>query len=512
MRRTWGIIAMSLGVARLFGSAAFRIWAAPALVRFPLDVDQTARYTGTALTFVDQKTLLPFAQPKREPLSIARHVKVVSGTFDRAVIDEIGRREGRLGDEHVETYQYVIDRRSMKMVADPRQFAFGDPTAVMHAAGSYRVTFAMGTNANGTYLAYIPEEDAVSHLVLVEGPHRHSRREHHRRRLLQQSRKAGRALLPRAPEEDWPAHAGHGRPARTAAAARSGIDVNRALADVGPRLTPAESKLVTETLAKSVPLRYFFISSGPGLDRAQDRRTRRRAHAGARLGRAARPERRVRAPAAARQVRLDPVGQGPLHRSGRAGRSARPRSRRATSTHRRSHPPGSPPPMPARTRASMNLAEVRVPGAMTVFGSAPARRRLLPVARCPAQGLGNGRSRRHHWSSSSPTPRPSGSSDSDAGRGVTDMQPAKDVHIEGDTIVGALRNNVRRIPNRPALRSRVDERVGDDELEPTTAAPSPKSPPGSPSSASGRASTSGSSRTTAPSGTSPISASSPTAA
>jgi long-chain acyl-CoA synthetase len=36
------------------------------------------------------------------------------------------------------------------------------------------------------------------------------------------------------------------------------------------------------------------------------------------------------------------------------------------------------------------------------------------------------------------------------------MDSSKDVRIEGDTIVAALRNNVRRIPDRPALRSRVE--------------------------------------------------------
>ena len=91
------------------------------------------------------------------------------------------------GTTNVETYQYVIDRRSMQMVADPRQYAFGDPKAVMHAAGAYRVNFAMGTNAKGTYLAYIPEEDAVSHLVLVEGPHSHPDAHITRARLRQQA-------------------------------------------------------------------------------------------------------------------------------------------------------------------------------------------------------------------------------------------------------------------------------------------------------------------------------------
>ena len=34
---------------------------------------------------------------------------------------------------NVENYQYVMDRRTMKFVSDPRQYAFGDPKATMHA-------------------------------------------------------------------------------------------------------------------------------------------------------------------------------------------------------------------------------------------------------------------------------------------------------------------------------------------------------------------------------------------
>jgi hypothetical protein len=259
-RRFVSIAAVGLGAVLLAGSGAVRVWAAPALVRFPLNVDETTQYTGTALTYVDQATLLPFAQPKSEPVSISRHVKVVSGTFDRAVIDETVTVKTP-STTSVEQYQYVIDRRSMKMVADPRQYAFGNPAAVMHAAGAYRVNFAMGTNTKGSYLAYIPEADVTAPLVLVEGPHYHSDA---RATVLDFSTKVDKPVAPY-----YLAHLkAMGLPMQVTAAQlqplllADGIDVSRALADVGPRLTPAESRLVTQTLAKSVPLRYFFVDNG----------------------------------------------------------------------------------------------------------------------------------------------------------------------------------------------------------------------------------------------------------
>jgi len=258
--RALRIAALSFGALLLIGSIAFRLVAAPALVRFPLNVDETTEYSGTAVSYVDQASLVPFAEPKRSPLHISRRVHVVSGTFSKAVIDEtVTVKTG--GTTNVERYQYVIDRRTMKMVSDPRQVAFGDPKAVMHAAGAFRVNFAMGTSANGRYLAYIPEEDAVSQLTLVEGAHTH--RDAHIKVLDFASKLNGPVA---------PYYLEHlrkmGAPMQVTAAQLApvlladGIDVNRALADVGPLLTPAESKLVSETLAKSVRLRYFFLSDG----------------------------------------------------------------------------------------------------------------------------------------------------------------------------------------------------------------------------------------------------------
>lgn len=258
--RGWGIAALCLGVTLVAGSVVVREVAAPALVRFPLNVDETAHYTGTAVSYMDPATLLPLARPKSEPLSIDRRVKVVSGTFDKAVIDEtVTVKTG--GTTNVETYQYVINRRTMQMVSDPRMFAFGDPKAVIHAVGAYRVNFAMGTNVNGAYRAYIPEEDAISNMKLVEGPHAHP--DAHIKVLDYSSKLDG----PVAPY--YLAHLKKmGLPMQVTAAQlepvlkADGIDVNRALADVGPILTPAESRLVSATLAKSVPLHYFFLSDG----------------------------------------------------------------------------------------------------------------------------------------------------------------------------------------------------------------------------------------------------------
>ncbi len=261
MRRRWSIAALSVGVALLAGSVGFRLAAVPALVRFPLNIDETTRYTGTSVSYVDPATLLPLTPPKREPLSLTRHVKVVDGNYGHAVIVETVRIHAG-STTSVEKYQYVMDRRSMKFLDDPRQFAFGNPNAAMkHAAGAYRVNFALGTSADGKYRSYLPEIDASTPLVLAERRHYHADA---RTSVIDFTSKLEAPVAPY-----YRAHlAAMGLPMHVTVAQlqpqlqAAGIDVNRALADVLPRLTPDESKLLSTALAGPIALRYFFFADG----------------------------------------------------------------------------------------------------------------------------------------------------------------------------------------------------------------------------------------------------------
>jgi len=261
MRRRWSILFLSLAAVLLAGGVVVRTVAAPALVRFPLNVDETTRYSGTAVTYVDRATLLPLPHPESEPLLITRRVESVGGDRQRAVVQETVTVK-TAGTTSVERYQYVLDRRSMQLVDDPRMYAFGDPKNRMHAAGSYRVNFAMGTSGDGTYHAFIPEEDASSTLELVEPLHVHGNQNID---VIDFSSHLDRPVAPYYRE-----HLAKemGLPMGVTAAQlepvlrANGIDVNRALADVSPLLTPSESKLVSATLAKSVPLQYIFLSNG----------------------------------------------------------------------------------------------------------------------------------------------------------------------------------------------------------------------------------------------------------
>jgi hypothetical protein len=116
-RRRWGIAGIWAGLVLIAGAVIFRTVAVPALVRFSLNVDETATHTGTASTYVDQATLLPLPVPQREPLTLSRHVKVAEGSFDKAVVDEAV--EMKVGSTTMtEEYQYVMDRRTMTLGND----------------------------------------------------------------------------------------------------------------------------------------------------------------------------------------------------------------------------------------------------------------------------------------------------------------------------------------------------------------------------------------------------------
>jgi hypothetical protein len=259
-RRRCSTVAIVVGIVLIGGSAAFKAAAVPALVRFPLDVNQTAHYKGTSTTYIDQATMLNLTTPKREPLTLDRHVKVTGGTHDEAVITETVTIKTP-SSTNIENYQYVMDRRTMKFVADPSQYAFGDPQATMHAAGSYRVNFSMGTTSDGTYRAFIPEADTIVPLTLV--------------RPLHYDANAGTDVISFSSKLETPVapyYLTHlkamGLPMQVTSAelqpqlVAAGIDMGKALADVGSRLTPAESSLLLTTLAKPVPLRYFFVADG----------------------------------------------------------------------------------------------------------------------------------------------------------------------------------------------------------------------------------------------------------
>src|SRR5215218_7800396 len=74
-RRRWPAIALlSCGALLVAGAATWRVAAVPALVKFPVDLDEHLSYGGTFTQYADATTAAPLSAPAVSALAIERHV------------------------------------------------------------------------------------------------------------------------------------------------------------------------------------------------------------------------------------------------------------------------------------------------------------------------------------------------------------------------------------------------------------------------------------------------------
>ena len=157
MQRSRGFprIAGGLGVGLLITALLWWTFAVPALVKYPTDIHASPRYEGTFTVFVDQSTLAPLTTPQQLPLTVDRQLNALgdqSGSSKVVVDETIAEHAGSL----VNTTQhnvYVMDRTTLKNVADPRAYAF-DPYNVVDRSGAYRLNLPFDTDGGSTYPIY----------------------------------------------------------------------------------------------------------------------------------------------------------------------------------------------------------------------------------------------------------------------------------------------------------------------------------------------------------------------
>jgi hypothetical protein len=155
-----GFTLSAIGVLAFAGSFVWRGVAVPALVRYPTDLDVTPQYTGTVTVFLDPATYAPLATPQEYPLTVDRHLEALGdeSSKDRVVVHETLTLEAPgLFDSTVQEHQYVMDRRKMVNVDDPRAWAF-TPDNPVNRAGTYRLQFPFDADAE-SYPVYKNEID-----------------------------------------------------------------------------------------------------------------------------------------------------------------------------------------------------------------------------------------------------------------------------------------------------------------------------------------------------------------
>lgn len=260
-RRRWAPWTNGGGAALLVGAVLVGVVLTPALARFPDHLDQTARYTGSFSLLVDQKTLAPLASPLTVPLQVERRVQVRAASFSTVrVSEDVTMAAGPLTMHQHD--QYVMDRRTMALQADPRTELFGQQQTVPAAAGTYRINWPLGTSASGTYRSFMPETATAAVLRHGRGP----------------APLAGtglQAVTFTSTTTDTPVSAQYrawlgrnGFPLQLTPTqllprlAALGVDVPQVLAAITPQLTPAEQAAVDRALTQPIPLRYSYSNAG----------------------------------------------------------------------------------------------------------------------------------------------------------------------------------------------------------------------------------------------------------
>jgi hypothetical protein len=244
-------------------------WAVPTLVKYPTDLDVTSQYAGTFTLFVDPATAQPLGSPASLPLTIERHIKSLSGPSgsSRAVVEEtITQKAGDLLNA-TQTNVYVMDRRTMKNVADDRAYAF-EPSNIVDRSGSYRLNLPFGTDPGGTYEVYKNETNTTYAL--------------HGNGTVPATHEAGLELRSfAASTTDVPLDAAYlkelGKLVQLPTSITFdqlkgqlravGLDVDAVLAALQPVMTRADLTAVAEVAAKPIPLQY--VSSFKGETRVE---------------------------------------------------------------------------------------------------------------------------------------------------------------------------------------------------------------------------------------------------
>lgn len=266
MDRTKGLPRIVAGVGMGLLVAALLWWtvAVPALVKYPTDVNASPRYGGTFTVFVDQATFAPLATPQELPLTVERHIQAIgdqSGSSTVLVDETIAQHAGSLVNA-TQHNVYVMDRSTLKNIADGRAYAF-EPSNVVDRSGSYRLNLPFDTNPGSTYSIYKNEigttyqmqGDASSPSTSEEGL----------------DLKNFTASVTEAPLTDaYLAELNKSVPLPATLTLdqlkpqlkQLGVDVDALLAAISPSLTADEMSTLVAISAKPIPLHYVLSFNG----------------------------------------------------------------------------------------------------------------------------------------------------------------------------------------------------------------------------------------------------------
>ena len=255
-----------LGGAVVFALVAV-LWGpvvVPQLTKYPTGVDTRIQYTGTFTSYVDRATGATLAQPVTAPLTVDRHLQSVNGQYGarRAVVHEtIDVTVAGKVIEH-QDHQYVLDRKTMKNVDDPRAYAFV-PSNKVDRAGTYTIQFPMNVKVDAArFEQWTNQTSGIYYLSKATG--------------TTKTKVDGLGVVRLAgnqpPTAVSPFYAQELRaqglppslsPAPFQATLKAkGIDVQQAITGLSALLTPDELRTVQTVFSSPIPLNYAFFDGG----------------------------------------------------------------------------------------------------------------------------------------------------------------------------------------------------------------------------------------------------------
>jgi hypothetical protein len=255
---------IGVGVGLLVVALLWLLFAVPALVRYPLDIDATPVYEGTFTIFVDPNTFAPLDTPRELPLKVTRHIDALGSksSYSEVVVSE--KIEFDAGGEFKQSQdnQYVMDRRSIKNVESDEAYAF-TPDNVVNRSPAYRINFPLDTDPDGEYLifknevgtTYTASSDPTQPDLEVDGL-----------RLVAFAASAGPLPITQAYidllSETVPLPESLNISQLTPLLLTVGVDVPGTLAALSPVISPEDLATLTELAAKPVELVYLDTFSG----------------------------------------------------------------------------------------------------------------------------------------------------------------------------------------------------------------------------------------------------------
>lgn len=158
MKGTLSKVLIVIGVILIVAAILWWAIAVNALVKFPDDVNVTPIYEGDVDLYQNPATGELLRQPLNFPLVVQRHYEGVSGESDSnkaVVIETITQTvETPLGDTVIaDDSQYVIDRKTIENIDDPRSWAY-EPRFPINRAGSYYLSFPMDLDKDKEYMIF----------------------------------------------------------------------------------------------------------------------------------------------------------------------------------------------------------------------------------------------------------------------------------------------------------------------------------------------------------------------